>query len=183
MILDTMQGPLAGLIIINPRVFKDDRGYFFETFQEQRYKELGIPNFVQDNISRSQKNVLRGLHYQRPHTQGKLVSVIVGSVWDVVVDIRRSSPTFGQWFGITLSEENHTQMYIPPGFAHGFCVLSDEVIFAYKCTDFYAPKAEHGIAWNDPGLGIAWPITQPILSPKDEMYANLNEIAHDDLFA
>lgn len=173
---------LDGLIIIEPKVFHDARGYFFETFQTQRYAELGIPPFVQDNVSRSTKNVLRGLHYQLPHSQGKLVWVTRGSVWDVVVDIRLGSPTFGQWFGITLSDENHLQMYIPPGFAHGFCVLSDIADFHYKCTDFYTPGAEHGIRWNDPDIQIAWPITQPITSPKDDLYPALNEIAHDKLF-
>lgn len=183
MTLNISPAPLEGLLIIQPRVFSDDRGYFFETYQTQRYTECGMPPFVQDNLSRSQKNVLRGLHYQLPHAQGKLVSVIQGTVWDVAVDIRRSSPTFGQWFGITLSEENHTQFYIPPGFAHGFCVLSDDVIFSYKCTDFYTPQAEHGIAWNDPSLNIPWPVSEPILSPKDKIYPNLNEVTHDDLFA
>jgi dTDP-4-dehydrorhamnose 3,5-epimerase len=174
--------PLAGLIIIEPTVFHDTRGYFFETFQLQRYTEFGIPAFVQDNVSRSTKNVLRGLHYQLPNAQGKLVWVTRGSVWDVVVDIRLSSPTFGQWFGITLSDENHLQMYIPPGFAHGFCVLSDSADFHYKCTDFYTPGAEHGICWNDPQIQIPWPTTQPITSPKDDLYPTLNEIAHDKLF-
>lgn len=138
---------------------------------------------MQDNYSRSKKNVLRGLHYQLPHPQGKLVGVTRGSVYDVVVDIRLSSPTFGNWFGIHLNDENQMQMYIPPGFAHGFCVLSDEADFYYKCTDFYAPGTEHGIIWNDEKLNIAWPISNPILSPKDEIYSSLYEIPHDQLFA
>lgn len=175
--------PLEGLIIIEPKVFVDARGYFFETFQSQRYADLGIPAFVQDNVSRSNKNVLRGLHYQLPHAQGKLVWVTRGSVWDVVIDIRVKSPTFGQWFGITLSDENHLQMYIPPGFAHGFCVQSEVADFHYKCTDFYTPSAEHGIRWNDPKLNIPWPISHPITSPKDDIYPTLNEIPHDQLFA
>ena len=181
--MNIRQAPLQGLIIIEPKVFKDERGYFFETFQQQRYAELGIPAFVQDNISHSKKHVLRGLHFQHPHGQGKLVSVTRGSVFDVVVDIRRSSPTFGKSFAITLSDENHSQMFIPAGFAHGFCVLSDEADFSYKCTDYYAPQCEHGIAWNDPQLNIAWPTQHPLLSPKDQQYPSLNEIAHEKLFA
>ncbi|RDI44795.1 dTDP-4-dehydrorhamnose 3,5-epimerase [Aquicella lusitana] len=180
--MHTTNGPLSGLLIIEPRVFKDSRGYFFETHQQTRYGSLRIPHFVQDNVSRSHRNVLRGLHYQLPHAQGKLVWVTRGSVWDVVVDIRKSSPTFGQWFGITLSDENHIQMYIPPGFAHGFCVLSEEADFHYKCTDYYAPSYEHGIAWNDARLNIAWPVSSPVLSPKDEIYPALHEIAHENLF-
>lgn len=175
--------PLQGLIIIEPKVFNDERGYFYETFQQERYAKLGIPAFVQDNISHSKRHVLRGLHYQNPHGQGKLVSVTRGSVWDVVVDIRVQSPTFGQWFGITLSDENHTQMFIPAGFAHGFCVLSEAADFSYKCTDYYSPACEHGIAWNDPRLNITWPVQNPVLSPKDEVYPPLHEIAHEQLFA
>jgi|SRR5579885_2154765 dTDP-4-dehydrorhamnose 3,5-epimerase len=176
------EGPLPGLLIIEPRVFNDNRGYFFEVFQQKRYAEFGIPAFVQDNVSRSARNVLRGLHYQLPHAQGKLVFVTRGSVWDVAVDIRTNSPTFGQWFGIHLNDENHTQFYIPPGFAHGFCVLSDEADFHYKCTDYYQPGSEHGIAWNDERLNIPWPVSNPVLSPKDEIYPALHEIAHEKLF-
>lgn len=175
--------PLDGLIIIEPTVMKDARGYFYEGYQQARYSELGIPALLQDNVSRSTKGVIRGLHYQLPHAQGKLVGVTRGSVWDVVVDIRLSSPTFGRWFGITLNDENHIQMYIPPGFAHGFCALSDEVDFYYKCTDFYSPGNEHGLAWNDPDINIPWPATTHILSPKDEIYRPLREIPHDQLFA
>lgn len=173
---------LNGLIIVQPKLFSDDRGFFYESFQAMRYAGLNIPAFVQDNISRSKKNVLRGLHYQMPQSQGKLVGVTHGSVWDVVVDIRVSSPTFGKWFGITLSDENQTQMYIPPGFAHGFCVLSEMADFYYKCTDYYAPNCDHGIAWNDPDINIPWPIKNPVLSPKDEQYYKLNEIPHEQLF-
>lgn len=175
--------PLDGLLIIEPRVFKDTRGYFYESFQQDRYLKAGLPLFVQDNVSCSTANTLRGLHYQLPRPQGKLVWVSQGSVWDVAVDIRRSSPTFGQWFSITLSDENPIQMYIPPGFAHGFCVLSETAIFHYKCTDFYAPECEHGICYNDPKLNISWPITQPILSDKDNTYLTLEEITHERLFA
>lgn len=175
-------GPLPGLLIIEPRIFADLRGYFFEDYQETRYVDAGMPRFVQHNVSRSQQNVLRGLHYQLPHAQGKLVGVMRGTVWDVVVDIRKSSPTFGKWFSITLSDENHLQMYVPPGFAHGFCVLSAEADFYYKCTDFYAPQSERGIIWHDSRLNIAWPIPNPILSPKDEVYAPLHEIPENELF-
>ncbi|OGT60689.1 MAG: dTDP-4-dehydrorhamnose 3,5-epimerase [Gammaproteobacteria bacterium RIFCSPHIGHO2_12_FULL_43_28] len=180
--MKTRPTPLDGLLIIEPHVFSDERGYFYETFQQQRYSELGLPAFLQDNTSHSGKKVLRGLHYQLPQAQGKLVYVTRGSVWDVVVDIRRESKTFGQWFGITLSDENHLQFYIPPGFAHGFCVVSEGADFHYKCTDFYAPNGEHGIAWNDPTLNIPWPIKNPILSPKDKVYSNLNEVAGENLF-
>lgn len=176
------EAPLSGLMIFEPRIFADNRGYFYEVFQQNRYAECGLPRFVQDNVSRSKQNTLRGLHYQLPHEQGKLVWVTRGTVWDVAVDIRRTSPTFGQWFAITLSDENHTQMYIPPGFAHGFCVLSEEADFYYKCTDFYAPSSEQGIAWNDVNLNIPWPIKNPILSPKDEIYPSLYEITHECLF-
>lgn len=180
--MKTRQTSLEGLLIIEPRIFSDSRGFFYETFQQQRYTELGLTSFVQDNTSRSTKNVLRGLHYQLPQAQGKLVYVTLGSVFDVAVDIRRNSPTFGKWFCITLSDENHLQLYIPPGFAHGFCVLSDEADFHYKCSEFYTPHCEHGIAWNDPQLNIPWPVKNPILSPKDETYATLAEISNDNLF-
>lgn len=176
------EASLSGLLIIEPNVFHDSRGHFYEVFQSKRYESYGIPPLVQDNTSRSKRDVLRGLHYQLPQSQGKLVWVTRGSVWDVVVDIRVKSPTFGKWFGITLSDENHLQFYIPPGFAHGFCVLSEEADFHYKCTDYYAPGKEHGIAWNDTQLNILWPIKNPILSPKDEVYPSLHEIAHEQLF-
>ncbi|MBX3709310.1 MAG: dTDP-4-dehydrorhamnose 3,5-epimerase [Gammaproteobacteria bacterium] len=180
--MKVIEGPLSGLLIIEPSTFTDNRGYFYEAFQENRYQEYGIPHFVQDNVSRSKRHVLRGLHYQLPHAQGKLVFVTRGSVWDVVVDIRTQSSTFGQWFGIHLNEENHAQLYVPPGFAHGFCVLSDEVDFYYKCTGYYFPGTEHGIAWNDIDLNIPWPIDHPILSPKDSTYPLLRELTHEKLF-
>ena len=176
------EGPLPGLLIIEPQVFHDTRGYFYEAFQQTRYQELGLPVFVQDNVSRSKQHVLRGLHYQNPHSQGKLVGVTSGAVWDVALDIRASSKTFGQWFGLLLSDENHRQMYVPKGFAHGFCVLSNEADFYYKCTDFYSPDSEQGIAWDDPTLNIPWPISQPILATKDQRYPRLSEIPHDKLF-
>lgn len=181
--MNITEGPLAGVKIIEPRVFSDDRGYFYESHQIKRYEEAGIPNLVQDNISLSKKNTVRGLHYQLPNQQGKLVWVTRGKVWDVMVDIRKSSPTFKKWFAIELSEEKPTQVYIPPGFAHGFCVLSDEAVFCYKCSDFYAPDAEHGIIWNDTELGIEWPVDTPVLSAKDEKYPTLSEIADDNLFS
>lgn len=177
------EGPLSGLLIIEPKMFMDDRGFFFESFQKQRYQEHGIPSFVQDNISRSKQGVLRGLHYQLPHPQGKLVYVTRGNIWDVAVDIRKSSPTFGQWYGTYLNDENHRQLYIPPGFAHGFCVLSAEADFHYKCTDYYFPGTEHGIAWNDKQLDIPWPVQHPVLSPKDEKHPCLNDVPHEQLFA
>lgn len=176
-------GPLKGIKIIEPRVFPDNRGYFYESYQLNRYSESGLPPFVQDNVSRSKKNVLRGLHYQHPNEQGKLVGVTRGEVWDVAVDLRKSSPTFGKWFGIILNDQNHLQMYIPTGFAHGYCVLSDEAEFYYKCTDFYFPQEEHGLIWNDPSLKINWPVNNPIMSPKDQTYSLLKDIPDENLFA
>ncbi len=160
--------PLAGLKLIKPRVFEDGRGYFLETYHLQKFGMGAVREaFVQDNLSRSTRGVLRGLHYQHPHAQGKLVAVIQGEIYDAVVDIRKDSRTFGKWFGITLSEQNHLQIYVPPGFAHGFCVTSDHARVMYKCTDFYSPEGEHTILWNDPAIGIAWPVAQPVISDKD----------------
>jgi len=181
--MNVIQTPLSGLLIIEPKIFSDERGFFFEGYEQRRYSELGIPHFVQDNLSHSKKNVLRGLHYQYSQTQGKLVYVIRGHVWDVCIDIRKSSPTFGLWFGIELSEDNHKQIYIPPGFAHGFCVLSDEADFHYKCTDFYLPNAERGIIWNDPELNITWPISNPILSSKDKVNSLFEDIKNEKIIA
>lgn len=156
------------VLIIEPKVFGDSRGFFLETFQAARYAEAGIPGpFVQDNHSRSAKGVLRGLHFQKQYPQGKLVYVTSGTVFDVAVDIRKDSPTFGKWVGITLSADEHQQFYVPPGFAHGFCVLSDSADFHYKCTDYYHPEDEGCIRWNDPNIGIEWPFTEPTLSAKD----------------
>lgn len=182
--MQVTQTPLAGLLVIEPKIFTDNRGYFFEIQKDDRYADLGIPSFKQDNFSQSKKNVLRGLHFQQdPFAQGKLVTVLQGEVWDVAVDIRRSSPTYKQWYGLTLNADNHKQFYIPPGFAHGFCVLSDEAHFLYKCTELYAPQAEHGICWNDPDISIDWPIENPILSEKDLTYPTLREIVDENLFA
>ncbi|MDR2398521.1 MAG: dTDP-4-dehydrorhamnose 3,5-epimerase [Spirochaetaceae bacterium] len=151
-------GEIDGLYEITPRVFEDARGYFFESYAERDFARAGLAlRFVQDNQSRSLKGVLRGLHFQKQHPQGKLVRVLAGEVFDVAVDLRPQSRTYGRWQGIRLSGEKHNQFYIPPGFAHGFLVLSDTAIFAYKCTDFYYPEDEGGIIWNDPSLGIAWP--------------------------
>lgn len=159
---------LPGVLLIEPHVFGDQRGFFMETYHQARYQESGIPDrFVQDNHSRSRRGVLRGLHYQLVQPQGKLVWVARGQVFDVAVDIRRGSPTFGRWAGAVLDDSNYHQFYIPPGFAHGFCVLSEEADFFYKCTDYYHPQSEQGILWNDPAIGIDWPIQEPLLSAKD----------------
>jgi dTDP-4-dehydrorhamnose 3,5-epimerase len=168
---------LPGLVVFEPRVFRDDRGYFIETFHNPRYAELGVrDNFAQDSWSHSIKGTLRGLHFQNPRAQGKLIHVVRGAVWDVCVDIRRSSPTFGRWFGLELSEENHKQLWIPPGFAHGFYVLSDVADFLYKCTDVYDQASERAILWNDPAIGIQWPLKgEPLLSPKDTKAALLKD--------
>jgi dTDP-4-dehydrorhamnose 3,5-epimerase len=172
---------LDGVRIIEPAVFGDSRGFFLETFHRDRFAEAGLPTeFVQDNRSRSIRSVLRGLHYQLRSPQGKLISVVTGTIFDVAVDIRVSSPQFGQWFGMTLSEDEPRSLWIPPGFAHGFCVLSDSADVTYKCTARYDPSDERGIAWNDPALGIEWPISSPLLSGKDARHPRL-EHAQDHL--
>lgn len=172
------EGGLKGLIVVEPDVFPDPRGFFFESYHAEKYREGGIVEpFIQDNISRSVRGTLRGLHYQLDHAQGKLVMAVEGTVFDVAVDIRKSSPTFGRWFGIELSADNKRQMYIPPGFAHGFCVLSEAASMIYKCTDFYSPKDERGIIWNDRQIGIAWPVARPLMSAKDLAYKSLSEMA------
>jgi len=169
--------PLPGLLLIEPDVYKDERGFFMETWQKERYKEIGIEeDFVQDNWSRSTKRVLRGLHYQKEHPQGKLVSVRRGRIYDVAVDIRSDSPTFGEWYGEELSDENHLQLYVPQGFAHGFAVLSDVCDFEYKCTNFYRPDDEGGIIWNDRRLKISWKLEKPIVSDKDQNLPSFNSI-------
>lgn len=172
-----------GLLLIKSQIFKDARGFFYESWSAERYREAGIAeSFVQDNVSFSLRGVLRGLHYQKPYAQGKLVSVLVGEVWDVAVDLRRNSPTFGKWRGFTLTGDGKEQLYIPPGFAHGFCVISETALFQYKCTDKYSPESEHGIIWNDPTLNIAWPIEQPTLSEKDAKYPCFAELCGELLF-
>ncbi len=173
---------IPDLLVIEPRVFQDDRGFFMETYQAERYAQNGVPErFVQDNLSRSSRRVLRGLHYQLERPQAKLVSVVEGEVFDVAADIRRGSPTFGKWVGVVLSGENHRQLYIPEGFAHGFQVLSEYALFAYKCTDFYHPPGERGIRWDCPRLAIEWPLADPILSDKDAAYPTLADAAEEDL--
>lgn len=173
---------LPGVFIIEPKVFGDERGFFQETWRQEKYEKVGIrEKFVQDNVSFSTQGVVRGLHYQQPNTQGKLVSVIQGEVFDVAVDIRVGSPFFGQWTGVILSGDNHRQLWVPPGFAHGFCVLSDTTYFTYKCTDVYTPSAEGGIIWNDPGIGIAWPLKDVVLSDKDQVYPRLKDVKIESL--
>ena len=169
---------LKDCVIIEPKVFGDERGFFLETFQSERYSDLAgitLP-FVQDNHSRSSKGVLRGLHFQKTKPQGKLVRVVRGEVYDVAVDIRKGSATFGEWEGIILSEDNKKQFWVPPGFAHGFVVLSDIADFEYKCTDYYDPSDEDSILWNDPDLNITWPILNPVLSNKDESVNRLVDL-------
>lgn len=167
--MNIIKTKLEGAIIIEPKVFGDHRGFFMETFQKSRYIEAGITlDFVQDNHSRSSKGVLRGLHFQKTKPQGKLVRVVQGEVFDVAVDIRQDSPTYGQWEGVLLTEENKRQFYVPPGFAHGFVVLSDTADFEYKCTDYYDPSDEGSLLWNDPDLAIDWPIKDVQLSEKDQ---------------
>jgi dTDP-4-dehydrorhamnose 3,5-epimerase len=159
---------LPEVLVLEPKVHGDSRGFFYESFQAKRYAEVGISGpFVQDNLSRSVRGTLRGLHFQEPRAQGKLVQVLRGTVWDVAVDVRRGSPRFGRWIALELSETTPRQLWIPPGFAHGFCVLSESADFFYKCTELYAPECERSIAWDDPAIGIAWPLMEPLLSGKD----------------
>ncbi len=174
--MNRIETEIPGVVILEPKVFGDARGFFMETFSAERYRQAGIDGpFVQDNISVSQKGVLRGLHFQNPNPQAKLVEVLQGEVFDVAVDIRKGSPTFGKWIGATLSADNHRQFFVPAGFAHGFCVLSDMAMFHYKCSAYYAPASEGGIAWNDPDIGITWPIQTPVLSAKDSAYGRLKD--------
>jgi dTDP-4-dehydrorhamnose 3,5-epimerase len=176
--MNVVKTKLIGCVIIEPKIFGDERGFFLETFQAERYAELAgitLP-FVQDNHSRSSKGVLRGLHFQKTKPQGKLVRVVKGEVFDVAVDIRHGSPTFGQWEAVILSEENKTQFWVPPGFAHGFIVLSNTADFEYKCTDYYDPSDEGSVLWNDPDLDIPWPIVTPILSNKDASAGRLVDL-------
>ncbi|HHX63303.1 MAG TPA: dTDP-4-dehydrorhamnose 3,5-epimerase [Chloroflexi bacterium] len=174
---------LPGVLIVEPDVFGDNRGFFLESYSYRKYAEQGISDqFVQDNHSRSTRGVLRGLHYQSSPGQAKLVRVVTGGVYDVAVDIRHGSPTFGQWVGVTLSAENHRQLYIPVGFAHGFCVLSDVADFLYKVTSYYAPELERGIAWDDPDLAIDWPVDEPILSARDREHPRLIDAPRDYVY-
>jgi dTDP-4-dehydrorhamnose 3,5-epimerase len=162
---------IPDVVVIRPKVFGDARGFFFESWEERKFAAAGLTaKFVQDNHSRSAQNILRGLHYQTQQTQGKLVRVVTGKVFDVAVDLRRSSPTFGRWVGVVLSDENHQMLWVPPGFAHGFLVLSEFADFVYRCTDFWAPAHERTLAWNDPDIDVRWPLpsgVEPVLSAKD----------------
>jgi dTDP-4-dehydrorhamnose 3,5-epimerase len=168
--------PIDGLLIVEPKKFADPRGVFYEVYSKSRYEQYGIPSFVQDNHSVSKNGVLRGLHYQTNPGQGKLVRVTRGEVFDVAVDIRKQSPTYGKWWGLSLSETNNLQLYIPIGFAHGFCVLSESAEVLYKCSDYYSPENERGILWSDPDLAIDWPVKEPILSEKDAVYPRFREL-------
>jgi dTDP-4-dehydrorhamnose 3,5-epimerase len=182
MTLITHPTNIPGVLLIQPDVKKDPRGFFLETYSERKYKALGITDiFVQDNFSHSVQNVLRGLHYQLKNPQAKLISVTSGEVFDVAVDIRSGSPTFGKWAGAILNGENCRQLYIPPGFAHGFCVLSMNASLIYKCSDFYDPDDDFGVAWNDSSFGIEWPVRNPILSQKDATLRRLEQIPNSEL--
>ncbi|MCY1042976.1 dTDP-4-dehydrorhamnose 3,5-epimerase [Corallococcus sp. bb12-1] len=167
---------LPEVLLVEPKVFGDDRGFFLESYHAKRYADAGITGpFVQDNLSRSLKGTLRGLHFQEPNVQGKLVQCLSGAVWDVAVDVRRGSPTFGRWVAAELSFENKRQLWVPPGFAHGFCVLSDSADFFYKCTALYSPETERSVLWNDPDLAIPWPVSAPLLSGKDQQAPRLKD--------
>ncbi len=180
MIVSTTE--LPGVLLIEPKVFGDDRGFFVETFQTNRYAEAGITGpFVQDNLSFSRYGTLRGLHFQNPRPQGKLVFVLSGAVFDVVVDIRADSPTFGAWFGAELSADNKRQIWVPAGLAHGFCVTSESAMLVYKCTDLYAPESEFSVRWDDPEIGIEWPVNEPTVSAKDAAAVPLARIPRDRL--
>jgi dTDP-4-dehydrorhamnose 3,5-epimerase len=177
--MEIIKTKIEGLLIVKPQVFEDERGYFFESYNKERFKNAGLDlSFVQDNESKSQKNVLRGLHFQRPpYAQGKLVRVVKGAVLDVAVDLRKESPTYGQWEAVELSEENKLMYWIPPGFAHGFLTLRDETVFTYKCTNVYNRESEGSILWNDPEIGIDWQIKDtPILSEKDKQAPRLETL-------
>jgi dTDP-4-dehydrorhamnose 3,5-epimerase len=180
--MNVIETKLPGVVIIEPKVFGDARGFFFETWNRERYEAAGLPaTFVQDNVSFSRQGILRGLHFQNPHAQGKLVFVLQGEVFDVAVDIRPASPTFGQWASCVLSAENKRQLFVPEGFAHGFCVTSETAMFAYKCTDVYTPATEGVVLWNDPDLGIPWPIANPILNSRDAGAPRLRDIPRKHL--
>lgn len=171
---------IPGVIFIDPHLYRDSRGFFMETYSQKKYAKAGVDHlFVQDNYSHSKRGTLRGLHYQLIHPQGKLVYVVTGEIFDVAVDIRRGSPTFGKWMGGLLSTENRRQVFVPAGFAHGFCVLSETADVMYKCTDFYTSGDEYGIFWADQSIGIDWPIDNPILSAKDSNNPRLSEVVED----
>lgn len=172
--MKVIQTALPGVVIVEPRVFRDERGFFLETYHASRYAEAGIAlAFVQDNHSRSRKDTLRGLHFQRTTPQGKLVRAIEGEIFDVAADVTPGSPTYGQWVGVALSADNFRQLYVPPGYAHGFCVVSEAAQVEYKCTALYDPADEGGVMWNDPVLGITWPTASPVLSARDRAHPPL----------
>jgi dTDP-4-dehydrorhamnose 3,5-epimerase len=174
--------PLDGVLVVHLDVFQDDRGFFMETYREARYQEHGIPTrFVQDNLSLSKQGTLRGLHFQHPQPQAKLIQAIQGEIYDVCVDIRTGSPSFGRWFGLRLTADEPVQLFLPEGFAHGFCALSDEAVVLYKCSRAYAQDYDAGILWSDPDIGIAWPVEDPLLSPKDRTLPRLGDIPRDRL--
>lgn len=176
--------PIPDLLLIQPKVFGDERGYFLETFSQKRYEEAGIPGgFCQDNLSFSRKGILRGLHLQNPNAQGKLVSVVQGEVFDVAVDLRLGSPTFKKWFSVILSGESKNQMFVPKGFAHGFCVISETAVFTYKCSDYYQPSSEICLIWNDPDIGVDWPKIEPELSARDLAGRKLSDIPESSLLS
>jgi dTDP-4-dehydrorhamnose 3,5-epimerase len=180
--MKVIRTPLPGAVVLEPQVYGDSRGFFYESYNEAKYREAGIDRrFVQSNVSRSARGVLRGLHYQWPHPQGKLVSVLEGEVYDVAVDIRRGSPSFGRSFGVMLTAENHRHFWVPEGFAHGFCVVSEFATFSYQCTALYDPRADAGIRWNDADLGIDWPVSEPLLSDKDGKTPMLKDVAPERL--
>jgi dTDP-4-dehydrorhamnose 3,5-epimerase len=180
--MKTIETALPGALILEPQVFGDARGFFYESYNEAKYREAGVDRrFVQSNVSRSACGVLRGLHYQWPNPQGKLVSVLEGEVYDVAVDIRRGSPTFGRSVGVMLTADNHRHFWIPEGFAHGFCVLSEFATFTYQCTALYDARADAGIRWNDAALGIDWPLSEPLLSDKDSKTPLLQDVAPERL--
>lgn len=180
--MELMETPIPGLIVIQPKVFGDERGYFLESYSAARYAQAGISvNFVQDNVSYSSRGILRGLHFQNPGTQGKLVTVLQGEAFDVAVDVRYGSPTFGKWYGLFLSGESKRQFWVPAGFAHGFVVTSEAALFSYKCDDYYQPQSEFSIIWDDPDIGIQWPVERPQLSAKDDRAKRLRDIHSADL--
>ncbi len=181
--MNIQETDIPGVLIVEPQVHGDARGWFKETWQARRYAEAGIEGpFVQDNMARSRHGILRGLHLQHPHAQGKLVQVVLGEVFDVAVDVRRGSPWFGQWVGVILSADNHRQLWVPPGFAHGYVVTSSEAIFSYKCTEYYHPDTDLSIRWDDPDIGIDWPVVgPPLLSGKDASALLLEDVPPDRL--
>jgi dTDP-4-dehydrorhamnose 3,5-epimerase len=176
--METKATDLKGVLLIEPKVFADPRGFFMETYHQTRYRAAGIrTDFIQDNLSRSTRGILRGLHFQIQHPQAKLIQVLEGEVFDVAVDLRAGSPNFGRWTGARLSAANHRQLFIPAGFAHGFAVLSETALFAYKCSDVYHPEDEGGLLWSDPALAIDWPVAAPVLSEKDATFPCLDQLA------